>query len=170
VQRGFALELVCPSEQLNAMARAKRPPGTTVHTSTFEAFDSPVRFDLCLFAESFHYLALGPALAQAARCAGRGAVICDYFRRAATGGDTRGTHAEFLNEVARQGAFRIARDEELTAAIPPRSWCSTTSRTRLSGLSSPRPGSLPPDFAARDPARRTPARPRNGPFPAPLGP
>jgi hypothetical protein len=101
------------------MARAKRPPGTTVHTSTFEAFDSPVRFDLCLFAESFHDIALGPALAQAARYAGRGAVIFDYFRRAATGGGTRGTHAEFLAEVARQGAFRIARDAELTAAVLP---------------------------------------------------
>jgi hypothetical protein len=46
-------------------------------------------------------------------------VIFDYFRRAATGGGTRGTHAEFLAEVARQGAFRIARDAELTAAVLP---------------------------------------------------
>jgi SAM-dependent methyltransferase len=118
-QRGFSLELVCPSEQLNAMARAKLPPGTPVHTATFEDFGSPSRFDLCLFAESFHYIALAPALAQTARYATRGAVIFDYFRRTGRGDDVRGTHAEFLAEVARQGAFRVARDEDLTEAILP---------------------------------------------------
>jgi SAM-dependent methyltransferase len=118
-RRGLAVECLCPSEQLNAMARAKLPPSTPVHTTTFEGFDSTARFDLCLFAESFHYIALAPALAQTARYSAQGAVIFDYFRRAGSGGDTRGTHAEFLAEVARQGVFRVAHDDDLTAAILP---------------------------------------------------
>ncbi|HSF62742.1 MAG TPA: class I SAM-dependent methyltransferase [Paracoccaceae bacterium] len=119
---GYALECLCPSEQLNEMARRKLPPEVTVHTTMFEDFQTDRRFDICLFAESFHYIALAPALAQAARYATRGVVIFDYFRRGADAKapeGTRGTHAEFLAEVARQGAFRLAEDTDLTAAILP---------------------------------------------------
>jgi SAM-dependent methyltransferase len=123
--RGYALECLCPSEQLNAMARQKLPASVPVHTLRFEEFDSDKRFDVCLFAESFHYIELAPALAQAARYGQNGVVIFDYFRRPGrTGapgvvGATRGTHAEFREEVERQGAFRVALDEDLTEAILP---------------------------------------------------
>lgn len=119
---GYALECLCPSEQLNEMARRKLPADVTVHTTMFEDFQTDRRFDICLFAESFHYIALAPALVQAARYATRGVVIFDYFRRGADAKapeGTRGTHAEFLAEVSRQGAFRIAEDTNLTAAILP---------------------------------------------------
>ena len=119
---GYQLECLCPSEQLNRMARKKLPQTVKVHTLRFEEFESEKRFDLCLFAESFHYIELAPALAQTARYGKNGAVIFDYFRRPGheeDGDATRGTHAEFLAEIARQGALRVAADANLTEAILP---------------------------------------------------
>jgi SAM-dependent methyltransferase len=120
-KRGYSLECLCPSEQLNEMARRKLPSDVAVHTTTFEAFESEKRFDLCLFAESFHYIELAPALKQTARYARQGAVIFDYFRRPGREekDGTRGTHAEFLAEIARQGALKVASDDDMTAAILP---------------------------------------------------
>jgi SAM-dependent methyltransferase len=117
---GFDLACVCPSEQLNALARRKLPPDTPVHTTVYETFRPTRQWDICLFAESFHYIALGTALENAARDARLGVVICDYFRRsAASADDTRGTHAAFLAEVARQGRFRVALDRDITDGIMP---------------------------------------------------
>lgn len=121
IERGFDVACVSPSSQMNEMARAKLPAGTTVVDAFFEEFDTPERFDICLFAESFHYIALKPALEQAARYAEKGVVFFDYFRRPghAHKDGTRGTHADFLAEVAAQGAFEIISDEDMTDAITP---------------------------------------------------
>ena len=121
IERGFDVACVSPSLQMNEMARAKLPPGTVVTDSTFEAFASAARYDLCLFAESFHYIDLARGLAQAAIHAEKGVVIFDYFRRAgyAHADGTRGTHDAFLAEVAAQGAFEVLSDEDMTAAITP---------------------------------------------------
>jgi SAM-dependent methyltransferase len=121
IGRGFDVACVSPSAQMNEMARAKLPAGTQVTDALFEAFETDARFDVCLFAESFHYIDLAKALAQAARYADKGVVIFDYFRRAGHehGDGTRGTRADFLAEVARQGAFEILSDEDMTDAITP---------------------------------------------------
>ena len=123
IGRGFDVACVSPSTQMNEMARAKLPDGTVVTDALFEAFETDARYDLCLFAESFHYIELEPALAQAAKYASKGVVIFDYFRRG-TGGKshqdgTRGSHAAFVAEVARQGQFEILSDEDMTEAITP---------------------------------------------------
>jgi SAM-dependent methyltransferase len=78
---GYEVACVSPSAQMNEMARAKLPDGTVVTDATFEAFDPQARFDICLFAESFHYIDLEAGLRQAARFAQKGVVIFDYFRR-----------------------------------------------------------------------------------------
>jgi SAM-dependent methyltransferase len=121
VGRGYRLECLCPSEQLNGMARAKLPADVIVSTLRFEDYDSPNRFDMCLFAESFHYINLGSALAQGARYARDYMLILDYFRRQSerSGDETRGTHAEFAAEVARQGVWRVVRDDDVTEQILP---------------------------------------------------
>ncbi len=123
IEAGFDVTCVSPSAHMNDMARAKLPRGTPVIDSRFEDFAAGDRFDLCLFAESFHYVELEPALAQAARYSDRGVVIFDYFRRGgyAPGDEdaTRGTHASFLDAVARQGRFEMLRDEDVTDAIIP---------------------------------------------------
>ncbi len=117
---GYAVECLCPSEHLNRLAREKLPHDVNVHTTTFEAFDSPQSFDLCLFAESFHYIDQEQALAQIARYADRYVLIFDYFRRAP--GESladRQSHSSFLSAVAQQNLFAIERDDDLTEAILP---------------------------------------------------
>lgn len=121
IARGYDVTCVSPSRQMNEMARAKLPPGTEVVDAYFEEYDTDATFDICLFAESFHYIALEPALRQAARYAGKGVVFFDYFRRPghAHKDGTRGTHADFLEELTRQGAFEVVSDEDMTDAITP---------------------------------------------------
>lgn len=123
IEAGFDVTCVSPSAQMNEMARAKLPEGTEVIDARFEDFASSRIFDLCIFAESFHYIELEPALAQAAKYAEQGVVIFDYFRRDGFGTDqsdtTRNTHASFLEAVARQGQFEVLHDEDVTDAITP---------------------------------------------------
>jgi SAM-dependent methyltransferase len=121
IERGFEVACVSPSVQMNEMARAKLPEGTKVTDALFEDFESEARYELCLFAESFHYIDLVAALAQAARYAEKGVVIFDYFRRPghAHRDGTRGTHGDFMAEVARQGHFEVQSDEDMTDAITP---------------------------------------------------
>lgn len=121
LKHGFAVECLSPSEYLNALARAKLGERVTVHDTGFEAFGSEKRFDLCLFAESFHYIDLDRALAQLDRFAEKNVLIFDYFRRdAAAGTDgTRGTHGAFRRAVDAQGVFAVVSDDDLTDAITP---------------------------------------------------
>jgi SAM-dependent methyltransferase len=121
IERGFEVACVSPSRQMNEMARAKLPQGTVVVDAMFEDFDHPERYDICLFAESFHYIDLEAALAKAAGLADKGIVIFDYFRRPgfAHGDGTRGTHLAFVEAVARQGVFEVVSDVDMTAAITP---------------------------------------------------
>jgi SAM-dependent methyltransferase len=123
-RHGYQMTCVCPSETMNKLARAKLPAGTAVHTTKFEDFESTNVFDLCIFAESFHYIDLQIALAKSAKLAQKGVVIFDYFRRDSKESQTeekgtRGTHVEFLTEVTRQQQFRVLRDEDMTHAIQP---------------------------------------------------
>ena len=122
--RGYQLECLCPSEQLNRMARRKLPD-VNVHTLSFEDFSSDARFDMCLFAESFHYIELRSALEQAARYADKYVLIFDYFRRRHRedrGDDTRGTHAAFLETVKEMGDFEVVSDVDETELIMPTFW------------------------------------------------
>ena len=134
-KQGFELECLCPSEHLNALARGKLPDTVQVHDSTFEDYESDRRFDLCLFAESFHYIVLDKALAQLARYAEHHVLIFDYFRRDPDAGEngTRGTHAEFRQSVEAQGVFEVISDEDLTEAILPTFVVLDHLRTELFG-------------------------------------
>jgi SAM-dependent methyltransferase len=120
LREGFAVECLSPSEQLNAMARAKLPGEVAIYETGFETLDIPRRFDLCLFGESFHYIRQGPALDQIDRYATRAALIFDYFRRQGEGEDgRRQTHAAFLADVAQRPGWQVALDEDVTEAILP---------------------------------------------------
>jgi 2-polyprenyl-3-methyl-5-hydroxy-6-metoxy-1,4-benzoquinol methylase len=121
---GYAMTCICPSATMNQLARAKLPSGTAVYTTKFEAFEREEVFDICMFAESFHYINLQTALAKSAKLAKRGVVIFDYFRRESkdakvTEQGTRGTHAEFLAALEQQKVFRVVQDDDLTAFIVP---------------------------------------------------
>ncbi|MYI70363.1 MAG: methyltransferase domain-containing protein [Boseongicola sp. SB0673_bin_14] len=120
---GFDVTCVSPSTQMNEMARANLPQGTQVIDATFEGLATNARYDLCLFAESFHYIALESALAQLEKYADMGVVIFDYFLRNAAERDApesrRSTHAAFLEAVARRWRFEVLVDKDVTAAITP---------------------------------------------------
>lgn len=118
---GYQVECLSPSAHLNALARKKLADKATVHDCGFEDFRSDRSFDLCLFAESFHYIDLGKALSQLSRYADKHVLIFDYFRRHAGAGrmGTRGTHAEFRNAVDAEGVFEVLSDEDLTREIVP---------------------------------------------------
>ncbi len=120
IRLGYRLECICPSEQMNALARRKLPEEVEIHTLTFEEFETDRRYDMALFAESFHYIDLQAALAQLERFIDGHVLIFDYFRREGRGeGGTRGTHRAFVEAVERQGVFTVIRDEDKTEAIVP---------------------------------------------------
>ncbi len=119
-RQGYRVDCVSPSEQLNAMARAKLPAEVQIYTSTFEELDLPRRFDLCLFAESFHYIRLIPALDALDRYATRHVIIFDYFRKRGGGEEgRRGTHDDFRVALGKRPHWRIALDDDVTEAILP---------------------------------------------------
>ncbi len=134
-EKGYALECLCPSEHLNALARGKLRGDVLVHDLKFEDYDTERTFDLCMFAESFHYIDLAQALAKLARHADRHVLIFDYFRKdaAEAEGGTRGTHAEFRRMVEDQGVFEVLGDEDLTQAILPTFVVLDHMRTNLFG-------------------------------------
>ena len=134
-EQGFELECLCPSEHLNALARQKLPETVQVHDCMFEDYNSDRRFDLCLFAESLHYINLDKALAKLGQLAEKHVLIIDFFRRDPEAGKdgARGTHAKFRKAVEEQGVFRLVSDEDLTQAILPTFVMLDQMRTELFG-------------------------------------
>lgn len=116
-ERGYRVDCVSPSAHMNTLARAKLPESVTVHTATFEAFETDRRYDALLFAESFHYIETAAALARAAALGAPHVVIFDYFRRGPE--EKAGTYPAFRAALARQGAFRTEIDRDVTANILP---------------------------------------------------
>ena len=121
IDLGYSLECLSPSEHLNALARKKLPATVQVNDCTFEEYDSDRRFDVCLFAESFHYIALEQALVQLDRYCKKHVLIFDYFRREERSDEamTRRPYSEFRDSVEAQGVFEIVSDENMTQAIIP---------------------------------------------------
>ncbi len=123
---GHTVEIVVPSALLAQHCRANAP-AARVHETTFEAFETDNRFDLCLFSESFQYIPLDIALPKAAGLLvpGGHVLIADCFRSATFRGGkaTRtvgGGHklADFRATVAGMG-FEVIHDEDITEAVAP---------------------------------------------------
>ncbi len=79
---GHQVQIVVPSPLLADRCRANAP-GAQVHLARFEDFPSDDRFDICLFSESFQYIALKKSLvlAEALMAEGGEILIADCFRR-----------------------------------------------------------------------------------------
>lgn len=123
---GHEVEIVVPSALLAARCRANAPEAK-VHEMTFEAFRTDRRFDLCLFSESFQYIALETALDKALDLAKpRGHVlIADCFRSEGFAPDGKlriagGGHriAAFRGAVAVR-PVDVVREEDVTDAVAP---------------------------------------------------
>lgn len=116
---GYQVTCVCPSDQLNSLARRKLPSDVRVHSSTFEEFSSEKSFDTCIFAESFHYIDTVRALEQIDKYARNTVVIFDYFRRVSAGTRARTTHRHFLDALGSFPQWEIIIDEDVTEKIIP---------------------------------------------------
>lgn len=123
---GHKVEIVVPSADLAARCRANAPQAV-VHETTFEAFSTDRRFDLCLFSESFQYIPMELALkkARGLLAPGGNILIADCFRSEDFAPDGRirivgGGHrvAEFHAAIARHG-LTLSRSEDITDAVAP---------------------------------------------------
>lgn len=121
---GYEVEMLTPSATQVAMAREKLGDRVPVHQARLEAFESPMRYDVCLFSESFQYIRLNrvfPALEGLLAPGGR-VVITDCFRTdawdggRAVGGGHRWT--DFISAVGEAG-YDIVANEDVTALAAP---------------------------------------------------
>jgi SAM-dependent methyltransferase len=119
LQKGYAVELLCPSAKLNEIARQKLPAGTVIHECLFEDFATDRVYDMLLFAESFHYLDAARALPQMAARARKSVVIFDYFPRQEGGARQGVSHRQFTEMLSAAGTFRIVSDRDVTGCIAP---------------------------------------------------
>jgi SAM-dependent methyltransferase len=121
VQKGYAVDCVCPSPKLNQIARRKLPNTTRIFESRFEDLNLADDYDLMIFSESFHYLDATAALRKVCAHARRNMIVFDYFPRADSQGNVRVSHAQFTRLIAQNFAdkLRIVSDRDLTREIIP---------------------------------------------------
>jgi len=118
IEKGFAMELVCPSSKLNQIAREKLPKDTTIYECGFEEFENSRTFDMLIFCESFHYIQADKAIKQTEKYADKYILIFDYFRRGESKKRDRITYKTFLELIAKS-SLEIIHDEDVTEKIRP---------------------------------------------------
>ena len=120
---GYAVECVCPSPRLNALAVEKLMPNTPVFETTFEDFDAAQPYDALLFAESFHYIRLNEAIPKMAALEPKSIVIFDYFSKTTDGVQEPGTRrsvAEVLDTLtAGLPGYDMTENLDATSDIAP---------------------------------------------------
>jgi SAM-dependent methyltransferase len=126
VALGHQVEIVIPSSFLAQRCRENAGPTAMVHETTFEAFETDNKFDLCLFSESFQYIPTEIALDKSTHLLKEGGaiIISDCFRteafyqaktdQARVGGGH--SLAEFRAILA-QRALKIIFEEDITTAV-----------------------------------------------------
>lgn len=123
---GHKVEIVIPSAFLADRCRANAPDAA-VHETTFEDFAGAGPFDVCLFSESFQYIALDQGLAKAEGLLAPGGriVLADCFRRTGFQPDkTRATVGgghrmeAFRAELASRD-LEVLSEEDITDAVAP---------------------------------------------------
>lgn len=121
VQKGYAVDCVCPSPKLNQIARLKLPHCSRIYESRFEDVELAGNYDLMIFPESFHYMNARAALRKMSEHALRNVIVFDYFPRTDSSDMVRVSHAQFTHLVSHDFAdrLRIASDRDLTMEIIP---------------------------------------------------
>ncbi|MCC5986104.1 MAG: methyltransferase domain-containing protein [Pararhodobacter sp.] len=123
---GHKVEIVVPSA-FHAERCRHNAPEANVHECRFEEFSGTGPFDLCLFSESFQYIAPDNALgkARALLASGGEILIGDCFRIGTAHAEPGqrppgGGHdlALMRDEIARQGLAVLA-EEDITEAVAP---------------------------------------------------
>jgi SAM-dependent methyltransferase len=135
VERGYAVDAVNPSAQLNRQVRARlaamQHTDSTLFESDFESLPLATcqhRYDLLVFSESFQYIPL-PEIFE--KCPlllkpGGQVLLCDFFKtdahcdgaegdRSFSGGHLLGPFYEHVSAAP----FTLLHDEDLTARVSP---------------------------------------------------
>ncbi len=123
---GHEVDIVIPSAYLADRCRANAPKAR-VHHMMFEDFRPQGQFDVCLFSESFQYIALGESLPRCIDMLAPGGriVIADSFRsaryrrdgdRAVVGGGH--SIADYRAAVAAL-PLDVTHEEDITAEVAP---------------------------------------------------
>lgn len=124
---GYRVEIVVPSAFLAGRCRANAP-SAVVHETGFESAMPDGTFDVCLFSESFQYIALEDSLPRALALLAPGGriVIADCFRTPAFRGRKHegpkpgGGHREVDFRAALAGLpVAVAREEDITDSVAP---------------------------------------------------
>ena len=125
LEKGFTVDCVCPSANLNKIASQKLPESVKIHECKFEDFNSKKNYDVLIFAESFHYIQADIALKKGLEYANKHLLIFDYFRKEDSKNTQRISHPQFLqliNDINSQSdhqSYEIVYDEDVTDKIVP---------------------------------------------------
>ena len=128
LEMGHHVEIVVPSPVLAERCRVNAGSEVKVHVVPFEEFSDNRKFDVCLFSESFQYIGIETALANAAaRLADDGEIlISDCFRTPAFGeefsalGMVGGGHAlDRFRDVLADMLMEIIHEDDITALVAP---------------------------------------------------
>ena len=128
VALGHHVEIVIPSKFLFERCKANAGPSAKIHLTRFEDFDSSDQFDVCLFSESFQYVAIELSLSKAKNLLATDGVvlISDCFR-------TEAFHADFNEfglvggghsiatfwEAVRASGLETVVEEDITENVAP---------------------------------------------------
>ena len=126
VALGHTVDIVIPSAFLAERCRANAP-SATVHMTTFEGFSGNGPFDICLFSESFQYVALDIGLRKALGLLTPGGhiILADCFRpegyvadkaRGTVGG---GHRMEQFRAELQKLPLSVMSEEDITEAVAP---------------------------------------------------
>ena len=121
LDKGFTVDCVCPSVNLNKIASQKLPESATIHECKFEDFTGNKTYDALIFAESFHYIHADVALKKGLEYANKYLLIFDYFRKEDSNNMQRISHPQFcqlINDSFSQ-SYEIVYDEDVTDKIVP---------------------------------------------------
>jgi 2-polyprenyl-3-methyl-5-hydroxy-6-metoxy-1,4-benzoquinol methylase len=129
VQRGYRVDMLTPSPVQVEIARERLTDRATIHCTRFEDLDTAMKFDVCLFSESFQYIPLDEGLGRAeALLAHDGRIIiADCFRtpaykadRALGGKRVGGGHPfAALGPAVDAAGLRVISDEDVTPLAAP---------------------------------------------------
>ena len=128
IAMGHDVDIVVPSEFLFERCQENAGPAARVHLTRFEDFDSNDKFDVCLFSESFQYVAIELSLRKAARLLAPNGVILisDCFRTAAFFEDFNefglvgGGHSiSVFREAICACGLEVAFEKDITSKVAP---------------------------------------------------
>ena len=123
VTKGYQIALITPSPVQAEEARGKLAP-ESVHECFFEDFTTELRFDVCLFSESFQYIPLDKSLPRmgALLAPGGHVVIADNFRRDDFAGGLAPGHGHKFSDfhaAAETAGLGVVTDEDVTERVAP---------------------------------------------------